>query len=57
MPNLSQPITNRLESISYRSRILNSMKPKTQFQPLMICYLTEKTSSKELKLGFFEKYS
>lgn len=55
MPNLDQPITNCFKSISYRRRILNSMKSNTQFQPLMVCYLTEKTSPQELKKGFSEK--
>ncbi|AAM67876.1 dihydroorotase [Buchnera aphidicola] len=55
MPNLEEPITNCFRSISYRRRILNSMTPNTAFQPLMICYLTEKTSPEELQQGFFKK--
>ncbi|AYN24735.1 dihydroorotase [Buchnera aphidicola] len=55
MPNLDQPITNCLKSMSYRRRILNSMKPNTTFKPLMICYLTKKTSPEELKQGFAKK--
>jgi len=55
MPNLNTPITNCSEAIFYRQRILNSMKEKTKFQPLMICYLTKKTCCKELRTGFLKK--
>ncbi|QCI16004.1 dihydroorotase [Buchnera aphidicola] len=55
MPNLDNPITNCLKSIHYKKRILNSMKLKYKFQPLMTCYLTRFTKSKELRNGFLKK--
>lgn len=55
MPNLDKPITNCLQAINYRHKILNSMESNKKFQPLMICYLTHETSPKELSLGFIKK--
>ncbi|QCI21632.1 dihydroorotase [Buchnera aphidicola (Hyadaphis tataricae)] len=55
MPNLEDPITNCVKSLAYRNRILNSIKFNSTFQPLMTCYLTPFTTSKELEYGFYKK--
>ncbi|CAL4326393.1 dihydroorotase [Buchnera aphidicola] len=55
MPNLDDPITNCFKSISYRNRILKSMNWNYKFQPLMTCYLTDRTIPEELEIGFLKK--
>jgi len=55
MPNLHTPITNCLEGIAYRDRILKSMHLNYKFQPLMTCYLTKFTKIQELEIGFSKK--
>lgn len=55
MPNLDDPITNCLKGVSYRNRILKSMKLNYIFEPLMTCYLTKYTTPEEIEEGFSKK--
>lgn len=55
MPNLNPPITTIQAAISYRQRILSSLKEGLDFQPLLTAYLTDDLSPKVLKDGFEQK--
>ncbi|WP_422667251.1 dihydroorotase [Buchnera aphidicola] len=55
MPNLENPIINCKQSINYRKQILQAQSNHVKFQPLMTCYLTDFTKSKELEIGFNKK--
>ncbi|AWH90460.1 dihydroorotase [Buchnera aphidicola (Melanaphis sacchari)] len=55
MPNLENPVTNCTKSIAYQKRILNARKLDSNFEPLMVCYLTKNTSLKDLQIGFSKK--
>jgi dihydroorotase len=48
MPNLVPPATCTETALSYRERIMQQ-KPKGDFEPLMVLYLTDKTSPEEIK--------
>ncbi|MEZ4873126.1 MAG: dihydroorotase [Bdellovibrionales bacterium] len=48
MPNLVPPITNVKMALDYRDRILDSCE-FNGFEPLMVIYLTDKTSAEDLK--------
>ncbi|ORU91606.1 MAG: dihydroorotase [Cycloclasticus sp. symbiont of Bathymodiolus heckerae] len=49
MPNLAQPIINAELALAYRQRILNSTPDGSNFQPLMVVYLTDNTSPDDIK--------
>ncbi len=49
MPNLSEPVTTVAEAEAYRSRILAACPPDAAFEPLMTLYLTDRTTSEELR--------
>jgi dihydroorotase len=53
MPNLVPPVTNAELATQYHQRILaastNDSNKSKQFQPLMVLYLTDKTTPKEIK--------
>jgi dihydroorotase len=49
MPNLSEPITDVNQALSYRERILASLNNDSSFQPLMTLYLTAETSPEQIK--------
>ena len=51
MPNLVPPITTLDDALAYRQRILNALDHKSTFQPLMTLYLTESTSSYDIKMA------
>ena len=55
MPNLVPPVTSVADAIAYRSRILAVRPENSDFQPLMTCYLTDRTSPDEIEKGFAEK--
>lgn len=44
MPNLTPPVRNAAEALSYRQRILAQRPADSAWQPLMVLYLTDKTS-------------
>ena len=48
MPNLVPPATCTETALSYRERIM-AAKPQGQFEPLMVLYLTDKTTPDEIK--------
>ncbi|MBE0363371.1 dihydroorotase [Pseudoalteromonas ulvae UL12] len=48
MPNLVPPVTNTELALAYRERIL-AQQPQGNFKPLMVLYLTDKTSPEEIK--------
>ena len=43
MPNLLPPVRNRAEALAYRQRILDAAPSDTDFEPLMVLYLTNET--------------
>lgn len=51
MPNLIPPIRNTEQAISYQKRILNELPSNSHFQPLMTLYLTDNTSTNDIKLA------
>lgn len=51
MPNLRPPITTTASAIVYREAILKALPPSSDFTPLMTLYLTDSTSSDEIKLA------
>jgi dihydroorotase len=48
MPNLVPPVTNTEEALGYHQRIMEQ-QPQGNFDPLMVLYLTDKTSPDEIK--------
>jgi dihydroorotase (EC 3.5.2.3) len=49
MPNLVPPVTNAEQALSYKARIIAARPPGSQFEPLMVLYLTDLTSSKDIR--------
>jgi len=54
MPNLSPPVTGLAAARAYRRRILKALPKKTDFAPLMTCYLTDRTIPDQVARGFEE---
>ena len=48
MPNLRPPITTTVQALTYRERILASVPPDMDFEPLMSLYLTDDTLPEEI---------
>ena len=48
MPNLSPPVRNTQEALSYRNEIVCSLPKGTSFNPLMTLYLTDKTTKQNI---------
>jgi dihydroorotase len=48
MPNLKPPITNTIQALAYKNRILAVLPHHTKFVPLMTLYLTEDLTIQEL---------
>ena len=48
MPNLSPPVRNAQEALSYRNEIVCSLPKGTSFNPLMTLYLTDKTTKQNI---------
>ena len=44
MPNLVPPVTNAAEALAYKERILAARPAGSSFEPLMVLYLTDKTT-------------
>ncbi|XP_024543042.1 dihydroorotase, mitochondrial isoform X2 [Selaginella moellendorffii] len=51
MPNLKPPITTLSQALAYRERILKALPPDSTFTPLMTLYLTDDTTTSEIKLA------
>ncbi|MEZ5757635.1 MAG: dihydroorotase [Emcibacteraceae bacterium] len=51
MPNLADPVTNTEKAEQYRERIINALpnEYKLTFEPLMTLYLTNRTSTTEIR--------
>lgn len=49
MPNLVPPVRNTVEADGYRQRILAARPAGSQFQPLMVLYLTDNTSAEDVR--------
>jgi dihydroorotase len=49
MPNLVPPVTNATEALAYKERILAARPAGSSFEPLMVLYLTDKTSAEDIK--------
>jgi dihydroorotase len=49
MPNLRPPVTTTAQAESYRARILAALPAGMRFTPLMTLYLTDNTSSEEVR--------
>jgi dihydroorotase len=52
MPNLPTPITTVASAIAYRERILAALPSRTDFTPLMTCYLTDAADPDEIARGW-----
>ncbi|KKL02497.1 dihydroorotase [Rheinheimera mesophila] len=48
MPNLVPPVTNALEALAYKERILSARPAGSSFEPLMVLYLTDKTTAQDI---------
>ena len=48
MPNLQPPVTNVELALSYRERIMAVLPEKSTFEPLMVLYLTNNTSTDDI---------
>ncbi len=51
MPNLVPPVTNTAEAASYRTRILAARPTGSDFQPLLVLYLTDNTDPAEMAIA------
>jgi dihydroorotase len=51
MPNLSVPITTSFMAAAYRAEISSQLADKSNFSPLMTCYLTDTTNPDDLREG------
>ena len=49
MPNLSPPVKNIADATAYHSRIVAALEGFPQFEPLMTLYLTDSTTSQDIK--------
>src|SRR5688572_33160459 len=49
MPNLRPPVTTTEIALAYRARIAAALPPATAFEPLMTLYLTDNTTSDEIR--------
>jgi len=49
MPNLKPPVTNADMAVAYKTRILNALPSGSNFEPLMVLYLTDNTTADDVK--------
>ncbi|HEY6869189.1 MAG TPA: dihydroorotase, partial [Novosphingobium sp.] len=52
MPNLSPPIVSTAAAAAYRDRIMAARPAGSDFQPLMVLYLTDDTDPDDVERGF-----
>lgn len=55
MPNLSVPITKLSQAYKYKKNIYSAIPKSHKFEPLITCYLTEKSDKNIIAKGFLEK--
>lgn len=48
MPNLLPPVTHAEQALAYKRRIQAALPAGSQFEPLMVLYLTDKTTSNDI---------
>ena len=48
MPNLVPPVTNAEQALAYKSRISAALPSGSDFEPLMVLYLTDRTTAEEI---------
>ena len=48
MPNLVPPIMTASQAGAYRERILSALGPEQSFEPLMVLYMTDKTTPQDI---------
>ncbi|KEO90801.1 dihydroorotase [Erythrobacter longus] len=51
MPNLTPPVTTAQMAADYRDRIVAAVPKGVDFEPLMVCYLTDDTDADDLVRG------
>lgn len=49
MPNLVPPVRNRAEAMAYKQRILKAAPAGSDFEPLMVLYLTNETTVEDIR--------
>ncbi|MBL4673837.1 MAG: dihydroorotase [Arenicella sp.] len=49
MPNLVPPVRNRAEALAYKQRILAAAPTDSNFEPLMVLYLTNETTANDIR--------
>ncbi|MFQ3243862.1 MAG: dihydroorotase [Arenicella sp.] len=49
MPNLVPPVRNRAEALAYKQRILAAKPSGSDFEPLMVLYLTNETTADDIR--------
>ncbi len=54
MPNLVPPVTDAAKAAAYRDRIVAALPEGADFEPLMTCYLTDRTDPDDLARGHEE---
>ena len=52
MPNLSPPVSNAAQAKQYHQEIMNALPADTRFTPLMVLYLTDNTTPKQIQTAF-----
>jgi dihydroorotase len=51
MPNLVPPVMNTEQALAYKERILDARPKGSQFEPLMVLYLTDNTDPAEIAIA------
>jgi len=51
MPNLLPPVMDTVQALAYRDRILAQVPAESDFDPLMVLYLTDHTAAAEIALA------
>lgn len=49
MPNLNPPVTNAIQARAYKEEILSALPKGSTFNPLMVLYLTDNTTPKDIQ--------
>ena len=49
MPNLNPPVTSAAQAQSYRDEIITALPKGAKLEPLMVLYLTDKTSAQDIQ--------
>lgn len=56
MPNLLPPVTDVEMAASYRQKILDVLPDESQFEPLMVLYLTDNTTPEDIQAAVASPY-